>query len=325
MLNIANAASSTTPAAAPPDTSSILKALASMARQNTAAPAVPAIPAHANPLNVLAGQNAAQQQAAPASVDQTSQQPNGQAAVNHFGGNLAASFAALSNMSQNPAMLSQGQSITPNSLSAAQNPLAALLPQAAPPPSAPVQNPITPDTVQQVQLLQLLAAQGIPQDQWATALHILSLSNTANVGVNMNPSQVPAYMPTSANQAGWAGRLETESRDNDPNRDREYMRSPPGKYRRRSRSPGWERRREPSPPRRRDSPVYGEYHADSPGRRAGDPRDTRGRRPNDYRARSPPGRRHRTPSPSRKDPTLPPPGPKFIDWDYSIGQGNMKG
>jgi hypothetical protein len=22
---------------------------------------------------------------------------------------------------------------------------------------------------------------------------------------------------------------------------------------------------------------------------------------------------------------LPPPGPKFIEWDYSIGQGNMKG
>ncbi|KAF9885603.1 hypothetical protein FE257_012694 [Aspergillus nanangensis] len=309
---------SATPQSAP-DTSSILKALADMAKQNTGGPAAPAVPAPANPLSALSQMQSATQPMS-SSVDQAAQVANGQAGVNPYAaGAMAAPFAAMGNVAQNPALVQpQSQSQTPNPLAAAQNPLAALLPQAAAASALPTPN-LAPDALQQqLQLLQMLAAQGIPQEQWATALQILSLSNANNMGGNMNAGQVPGFNLPGQNLNAWGGRADSQTRDFD--RERDYMRSPPGQYRRRSRSPGWDRRRDASPPRRRDSPVYGEYHGDSPGRRGGDPR---GRRGNDYRQRSPPGRRRRSPSP-RKDPALPAPGPKFIDWDYSIGQGNIK-
>ncbi|KAL4870180.1 hypothetical protein BDV12DRAFT_166331 [Aspergillus spectabilis] len=306
-------------AASAPDTSSILKALADMAKQNTTAPAASAAVAPVNPLSALS-QQATIPLPVSSSVDQASQPQAGHAGVNTYGA-MAAPFAALGgSLAQNPALVQpQSQSHTPNPLTAAQNPLAALLPQAT---AAPAQPPsMTPDGLQQqLQLLQMLAAQGIPQDQWGTALQILSLSNPAMP--NLNPSQPPGFNLAAQTANAWGGRPDSQSRDfGDRERDRDYMRSPPGGYRRRSRSPGWDRRRDASPPRRRDSPVYGEYHGDSPGRRGADPR---GRRGNDYRQRSPPGRRRRSPSPQHNDSTLPPPGPKFIEWDYSIGQGNMK-
>lgn len=299
----ANAAS-----AAAPDTSSILKALANMAKQNPAAPSssAAAAPAQANnPLNLLA---AAQQSATPtlpvSSVDQAGQ-PAAGPGVNPYGN----PFAALGNLAGGMPAVPAVPGAQPQP-----NPLAAILPQAANQQQGGAS--LTPDVFQQVQLLQLLAAQGIPQDQWATALQILSLSNNANAGAGGLPNLGAAQgfnMPDlSGGQQGW-------DRDGhqDRGREREYMRSPPGQYRRRSGSPGWDRRREASPPRRRDSPVYGEYVGDSPGRRGG-------RRGNDYRQRSPPGRRRRTPSPPRQDAALPPPGPKLVEWDYSIGQGNIK-
>jgi protein NRD1 len=285
-----------------PDTSIILKALADMAKQNPTAPAATSAPAPGNPLSLLTP--------ASSSVDQAAQSATGPN-VNPYGN----PFAALGNLAApNPMMPA------PNTLPGGQpNPLAAVLPQAAAGPQ-PGAASLTPDVFQQVQLLQLLAAQGIPQDQWATALQILSLSNNANPAAgglpNLNAIQGAFNLPDMSGQQGWPGHGDRDA-DRDRGRDRDYMRSPPGQYRRRSGSPGWERRREGSPPRRRDSPVYGEYAGDSPGRRGG-------RRGNDYRQRSPPGRRRRTPSPPRKDSSLPPPGPKLVEWDYSIGQGNIK-
>ncbi|KAI9367270.1 hypothetical protein BJX61DRAFT_529329 [Aspergillus egyptiacus] len=317
----ANGAASAASTQQAPDTSSILKALADMAKQSTAAPAAPAPAAPVNPLSAL-GQQGVVPQPVSSSVDQALQSQSGQAGVNPYAA-MVNPFASLGNLAPNPALVQpQSQSHTPNPLAAAQNPLASLLPQAA---TGPAQPPsITPDALQQqLQLLQMLAAQGIPQEQWATALQILSLSNPATGMPNLNPNQTPGFNLPGQTASAWGGRPDSQSRDfeRDRERDRDYMRSPPGGYRRRSRSPGWDRRRDVSPPRRRDSPVYGEYHGDSPGRRGADPR---GRRGNDYRQRSPPGRRRRSPSPPRKDPTLPPPGPKFIEWDYSIGQGNIK-
>lgn len=312
-----------------PDTSSILKALADMAKNNTATSGAPAQP---SPHSIFNAQNPVPQ-AMPASVDPAAQQSNGQT-VNPYAaaaaaGNLANQFAGLSNMAQNPNMFpNQAQaSAAANPLAAAQNPLAALMPQTG---------ALAPETLQQLSLLQLMAAQGIPQEQWATALQILSLSNTANTGMaNMNPAAALAAFAQqpAASQNVWGAMAPdagSRDRDRDHRSSREheredYVRSPPGGYRRRSRSPGWDRRREASPPRRRESPVYGEYHGDSPGRNR-DPRDARGRRPAEYRQRSPPpGRRRRSPTPPRKEATLPPPGPKFLEWDYSIGQGNIKG
>ncbi|KAJ5833192.1 hypothetical protein N7474_001503 [Penicillium riverlandense] len=290
------------------NTSSILKALADMAKQNTAAPAAPAAPVPTNPLAALTG-------AAPQPVSSA----DSAAGVNHYaGGAMANPLAALSGLAQNPAMAQpQSQSQTPN-------PLAGLLPQAAAAPTQPAPGATDPNALgQQLQLIQMLAAQGIPQDQWGTALQLLSFSNPAAMG-GMNAGQMPPAFNAMAGQGvgGW-GRPDSQNRDRE--RDRDYPRSPPGGYRRRSRSPGWDRRRTVSPPRRRESPVYGDYHDDSPGRRGGDPRDARGRRGgNEYRQRSPPGRRRRSPSPNRRDPNLPPPGPKFLEWDYSIGQGSIK-
>lgn len=310
-----------------PDTSSILKALADMAKQNTAAPATSGVPAQTSPNSIL-GAQATVPPVATSSVDQAPQQTNGQAVNPFAGGNLAAQFPGFSNPTPNPSALfpNQTQPPPPNPLSAPQNPLAALLPQAqaqaqAPPPAAG----LPPDTMQQLSMLQLLAAQGIPQDQWATALQILNLTNAANSGMgNMNPAALAAAFAGQQPQNPWgAPGPDLSSRDRDRDRERErdhdYMRSPPGGYRRRSRSPGYDRRRDLSPgPRRRDSPVYGDYHSDSPGRGRGRPR-------NDYRQRSPPGgRRRRSPSP-RKEASLPPPGPKYVEYDYSIGQGNIKG
>ena len=297
-----------------------------MAKQNTPAPAAPAAPAATNPLGALNP---------PGVAPQTTTTTMDQTAANPYAGAMAANpFAALGAMNPSAMVPPQSQSQTPpNPMAAAQNPLAALLPQATAAAPAPAPAPaqpapaMGPDALQQqLQLLQLLAAQGIPQDQWATALQILTLSNASNMnnglpGAGGAPGGFGGLPGQGIN--AWTGRPDSQTRDLDPrDRERDYMRSPPGQYRRRSRSPGaWDRRRDVSPPRRRDSPIYGEYHGDSPGRR-GDPRDARGRR--DYRQRSPPGRRRRSPSP-RNDPALPPPGPKLIEWDYSIGQGNVKG
>ncbi|QSS62422.1 RNA binding protein Nrd1 [Histoplasma capsulatum] len=338
-LNAPVSQSSGQPAPPAPDTSSILKALADMAKNSTATPpATSGVPTQTSPHSIFNPQNPVPQ-AMPASVDPAAQQPNGQA-VNPFAtaaaaGNLANQFAGLSNMAQNPSIFpNQGQASAAASnplaavaAAAQQNPLAALMPQAG---------ALPPETLQQLSLLQLMAAQGIPQDQWATALQILSLSNTSSSGmVNMNPATALAAFAQqpAASQNTWSTPApDSLSRDRDRDRDHrssrehdreDYVRSPPGGYRRRSRSPGWDRRREVSPPRRRDSPVYGEYHGDSPGRNR-DTRDSRGRRPGEYRQRSPPGRRRRSPTPPRKEATLPPPGPKFLEWDYSIGQGNIK-
>ncbi|KAL3470392.1 hypothetical protein BJX99DRAFT_50275 [Aspergillus californicus] len=311
-----NGAASAPSAQPAPDTSSILKALADMAKQNTAAPAAPPAAAPVNLLSALSQQSTVPQPVS-SSVDQALQSQSGQAGVNPYGA-MATPFAPLGNLAPNPALVQpQSQSHTPTPLAAAQNPLATLLPQAA---AGPAQQPsMGPEALQQqLHLLQMLAAQGIPQDQWGTALQILTLSGANNMP-NLNPGQVPQFGLPGQNVNAWGGRPDNQSRDFD--RDRDYMRSPPGGYRRRSRSPGWDRRRDVSPPRRRDSPVYGEYHGDSPGRRGADPR---GRRGNDYRQRSPPGRRRRSPSPAQQDPSLPPPGPKFIEWDYSIGQGSIK-
>lgn len=298
---------------AAPDTSSILKALADMAKQNTTTPATQATSAAANPLAALT--QSAHAQLPVSSTDATSMPAS---APNPYGAAAAMTnpLAALGALAQNPAMAQpQSQSQTPNPMASAQNPLAAMLPQAAAAPAMPDGNALG----QQLQLIQLLASQGVPQDQWGAALQLLTMTN--NMG-GANIGQIPGFPAMPGQGVGGWGHPDAQNRDDrDRERDRDYVRSPPSGYRRRSRSPGWDRRRTASPPRRRDSPVYGEYRGDSPGRRG----DTRGRRGNDgYRQRSPPGRRRRSPSPARKDPNLPPPGPKLIEWDYSVGQGMIK-
>lgn len=158
------------------------------------------------------------------------------------------------------------------------------------------------DQILQVQFLQLLHAQGVPQEQWATALQALTAANLGNAGHAAGQNQ---------NQYGG-----NSSRDRPGAGDQYNRRSSPGRYRRsRSRSPsGYDRRREASPRRRRDSPSYGSY-----GR--GNDRGSTG---NQYRQRSPDNRR-RSDSPRGRDSALPPPGPKFIEFDKSLPPDHFRG
>ena len=187
--------------------------------------------------------------------------------------------------------------------------------------------PVTAESFQQqLQIVQALQAQGVPQDQWAAVLAVLMSSQA---GAAPNPSNFapqPTWQPN-----GSYGRDEP-SRDRNGYND-QYMRSPPGRYRNlrsRSKSPqSWDRRREPSPPGRRGSPVYGEYSGDPSSRngRGNFGRQGRGRGAgNDYRQRSPPPDRfRRSASPRRQEQTLPPPGPKWMEYDRSLGEGKIKG
>ena len=292
-----------TAAAPAPDTSAILKALADMAKSNTAAPAAPGIPAQASSNNVTNSQSAYPHNV-PSSVNQAPPMPQ---AVNIPGGpnGVLSSFAGLNF----PQIQSNGQ------------PSMQAVPQ--PMPSQGTAS-VTPESLQQqLQLLQLLQAQNVPQEQWAPLLAVL-MSNGAGMASNGNP----------AAQSGWpqaggygVGRDDPQSRDRNGYND-QYMRSPPNRYRNprsRSRSPtGWDRRREPSPPRRRDSPVYGEYGANgSRGDYGRGKAGARGRG-NGFRQRSP-DRFRRSPSPYHQEQTLPPPGPKWVEYDPSIGKDMIKG
>ncbi|KAJ5698274.1 hypothetical protein N7462_000279 [Penicillium macrosclerotiorum] len=272
--------------AAAPDTSSILKALADMAKQNTAAPAAPVAAAPANPLAALNPS---------ASLPGSSDPSLPPSAVNPYApsGAMANPFAALG-LGQNPVMPQpQSQSQTPNPMASAQNPLAAMMAQPAP--AVPDGNALS----QQLQLLQFLSQQGIPQDQWSTALQLLNMSNPMGGAA----PQIPGFGAMPGPGAG--GWNHTENRD-DRGRDREYPRSPPGgsSYRRRSRSPGWDRRRTASPPAVATVQSMGSTTA-----------TLRDAVETPVMPVAPVG---------AKDPNLPPPGPKLIEWDYSIGAKSIK-
>lgn len=163
---------------------------------------------------------------------------------------------------------------------------------------------------QQVQIIQMLQAQGVPQDQWAAVLSVM-MSTGAVGGVANNAAQPYGQNP------GYGG--------NDPSRDRSGyneiygQRSPSGRYRNRSRSrsPGHGFRRDNSPPRRRDSPTYGAYGRDGRGRGGG----AGGR---DFRQRSP-DRSRRSASPLRGHQSLPPPGPRNIEYDRTLPPNHIKG
>ena len=259
--------------AAAPDTLSILKALLDMAKINTGVPILT-------------------QASAPVPA----------AALNHQGTQmqgagfsptpapaLANSYGALGGMAANP--FAATGAFSPN-------PLAAMMPQAGTPGVSD-----SNASGQQLQLLQLLASQGSPRDQWSAAIQIYNMTSQMPTIPGMPVPGTPAW-----GAPGAQGRASCDNRSPDGSRHR-------------SRSPGWDRaRRTASPPRCRDSFVYGD-HGNSPGRRG----DARGRRGNEpYRQRSPPGRRRRSPILPQQDPNLPPPGPKLIEWDFSIGQGNLK-
>jgi protein NRD1 len=272
------------PAQPQQDTSAILEALKNMAKQNTAAQASAPVPAQASLNNLLGSHNGIPQPNTSVNPGLGSAVANGQA-VNPLG----ALFAGMN---------SGAQSQSPANVPA--NPLAAFLPQQAPNVAMPQVSaaPLGPDAQGQaqvqLQLLQILASQGVPPDQWGPALQLLNMQSANGGGANMS-------MPPAAGN-NWV--QPPQSRDG-------QTRSPPSQYRRRSRSPGYDRRRDPSPRRgRRDSPPDG-YRNERDGRRG------------DYRQRSPNNKRRRSRSPAG-DSKLPPPGAKDVQWDQSLPRGHIK-
>jgi protein NRD1 len=288
----------TVPAAAVSNTSSILEALANMARQNTSAPTASAnIPAPSSSYNMPSVPNVSAQQMA--SMNPTFPFPPSTQSVNVPA--PTATFASLPQGSSNSAQNFPSNPAVPYGA------VAPPLPQET---SAALQ--------QQILIFKTLADQGIPQDQWAGVIAAL------NAAGGLLPQPQP---PANQNQNGWGARPE-DSRDR--NGYVEPVRSPPGRYRRRSRSPSparaWGARDSPSS-RRRDEPGYGDYDRgrDSPGRGHA---DERGRgRGNEYRQRSPRARRGRSPTPpgNYDKGQMARPGEKWVEYDPTIGKDNIKG
>ncbi|KAL9002344.1 MAG: hypothetical protein Q9188_004717 [Gyalolechia gomerana] len=287
------------------DTSAILKALADMAKTNTGAAGMPA---QASSNNVTSLQSSFPQNMS-APVNQAPSVPSVSQAVGVPGANAASPFAGLSNAAGNyPSNQANGQ------------------PTMQVPPGMPTPGnggpAMTPEIQQQLQILQLLQAQGVPQDQWASVLQVFMSGGAGVAASNAN----------AAPQQGWqhpGGGYGDQSRDRNGFKD-QSVQSPPGRYRNprsRSRSPSaWDRRGNASPVRRRDSPVYGEYGRDARNNdRGGYGRSDRGRGGNSYRQRSP-DRNRRSPSPRRSGTGhgLPPPGPKMVEFDPSLRQGMIK-
>lgn len=294
----------TTQAAAVSNTSSILEALANMARQNTSAPVASAnIPAPSNSYSMPSVPNVPAQQMAyinpPFPFPSSTQPVNVPAPTATFPPQPQGSSNSAQSFPSNPAV-----------------------PYAAAAPSVPQE---TSAALQQhILLFKTLADQGIPQDQWAgiiAALNAVQGVGNATGGLLSQPQVV-----SNQNQNGWGVRPD-ESRDRDAYTTQ--ARSPTGRYRRRSRSLSpprtWGARDSPSS-RRRDESGYGDYDRgrDSPGRSHNDDR-TRGRG-NEYRQRSPRARRGRSPTPpGNYDKGQMPKGEKWVDYDPTIGEENIKG
>lgn len=300
--------------AAPPasNTSSILAALANMARQNQnqniAVPSAnTSTQAQDNSYRVPNAQsNPAQQVSA---LNQTVPFPPIPPPVS-----VPAQAALFSQQTQGPHNVAQ------NYASNQTNPLAAIPPVM--PPSA-----IDPAVAQQLLLIKKLTDAGVQPDQLPGVIAALgSQGAAALLGAGGLPPPPPPQFPvqnqnqnSQNGQNGWGASGREESRDHN-GYDREGMRSP-GRNRRRSRSRSppraWNAR--DSPARRRDEPSF-DYDRNSPGRN----RDDRGRggsrggRTNDYRQRSPP-RRGRSPTPPRFGG-----GEKWVGHDATIGKGNIK-
>lgn len=275
-------------ASAPPNTSSILAALATMAntaRQNpTPTPVASAPPV--NPYNVSHAQNNPTQP--PQAVNQS----------------LPFSVAPQPVNAPATSMPAYGQVPSNGIPNFASNP--------NPFPVAPPMNPpgnLDPATQQQVALIKALAATGVPAEQIAG---ILAAMGNQGAATGVPPPFAPNQNTHTQNNWG----VRDDARDRNGIHD--SMRSPPGRYRRRSRSPspqrGWGGRDSPNARRRDD------FDRESPARlRGADDRGRGGRgRGNDYRQRSPQRRRSNTPPRSSTG------GPKWVGHDASIGKGNIK-
>ncbi|OKO99712.1 Rpb7-binding protein seb1 [Penicillium subrubescens] len=166
------------------------------------------------------------------------------------------------------------------------SPLVAMLPQW--PAAAPAMDGKAMS--RQIPPLQLLSQQGISQDQWVAALQLVTIADTMGAA---NPAQLPGFGAIPCQGSGGGGHPDVQNRvDSARGRDRDHSRSPPAGYGCPSHLPGWDRRQLP----RRLAATIGR----------------------------PPHWKRLSHSPLRKDHNLPSSGPKLVEWDSSIGPGNIK-
>lgn len=284
------------------NTSSILEALANIARQNTSAPtANPSVSAPDNSYKIPGTESNPTQQVA---MNPTYPFPTSAQSVN-----VPAPSAVYPSQTPAANAIAQGYLSNP------------AVPYGGMP--APVaQGPVDPAVQSLPMILKTLADNKVPQEQWGT---IIAALTAAGGGAPQNNSVGASSIFPSApiqNPNVWGAKPE-ESRDRSGFLD--SIRSPDSRYRRRSRSlsphRSWTARDSPST--RRDQ-GYDEFGRSSPGR--GRP-DDRGRvRGNDYRQRSP--RRGPSPTPPRHFSNSnghTGRGEKWVEYDPSIGSGNVKG
>ncbi|KAF7542424.1 hypothetical protein G7Z17_g11585 [Cylindrodendrum hubeiense] len=281
-----------------PNGSSILEALANIARQNTSVPPAPVLPTPTASYNLPATglphpvSSALSQQAhLPVSYPTTSQPVN-----------VPSLPFALPQMPGQNAI----PGAIPNNPSNAPNPFPVALPGAG----ASGQG-LDPNVQQQILLIKALADQGVPFDKIPALIQGMGSGAAGAVPTPQPPVPAPQN-PYAAGQPTWGGPLMQP----DESRDRDYQdrpRSPPRYHgRSRSRSPerGWGARG--SPRNGRDRMDHGR---NSPNRGRHD--DRRG---GEYRQRSPPGRRGRSPSPSEE----PQQGERWIEFDPNLPPGSIK-
>lgn len=278
------------------NTSSILEALANMARQNTAPPPTfPSPPVQGSSYNVS---NAQSNPAQPATLPFPILPP-----VNVPSATFASQTQGSSNGVHNFASNQSNQFAVP------------------PPIASP--GGLDPAVQTQIMVIKALSDQGLGPDKIAEVIKAMGNQIPPPLGAGGIPPPPPPFAAQNQNQNAqngfWGARPE-ESRDR--NGFNEAVRSPPGRFRRRSRSRSppraWGARDSPNS-RRHEDAAY-DYGRDSPGRNRGDDRGRgRGGRVNEYRQRSPP-RRGRSPTPPRANGTE----KKWVQYDSSIGKGNIK-
>ncbi|KAF5006981.1 hypothetical protein FDECE_6663 [Fusarium decemcellulare] len=296
----------TKPTAAPaatappaPNGSSILEALANIARQNTSAPSANhSLPAPTASYSLPAP---GPPQPVSSALPHVSYPPTSQPV------NVPSLPFGLPQMPAHNGL----PGALPNNASNPPNPVAGAVPGAPIPGASAPGLGLDPNTQQQILLIKALADQGVPFEKIPALIQSMTSGPGGAAG---SPAQQPLPLPHNSHvpgQPAWGG----PSGKPDESRDRDYdrIRSPPRYHgRSRSRSPdrGWSARG--SPRSGRDRMDYGH---DSPNRGRHD--DRRG---GDYRQRSPHGRRGRSPSPPHDHAQT----EKWIEFDPNLPAGHIK-
>jgi protein NRD1 len=185
---------------------------------------------------------------------------------------------------------------------------------ASPAPPAPPAG-LNPDLQRQIMIIKTLSEAGVPQDQWGPI--IAALSTAQNGSLPPGNSATPPVAPPPVTQYPGPGAPPSNGWSNSSSRDQfrhddDNLRSPQGRYRRRSRSP---------------SPGRGWNTRDSPTARRHDGHDDRGRNGNGdnydrYRQRSP--QRRGSPAPHSNYYDGRSGGAKWIDHDPHLPKGSIK-